>query len=236
MYWKLNTQSPPTIKHDRTWSNTPGRCLPAKDLWRLGCFLTLRLSAQSSCSRKAFACFCCKNWLHPVSGGRDVPNRGWPWWQERTHTELDGRFLPGSKCPPPTHFRGTETTLSPLWLNKSLCYSTYLFGCIGSSWRHTGSSFHHVRSFLVVHELASHSYRLSCPEACGILVTQPGIEPASPALQDGILNHWTTRESPWLLSLFRPLYQRPENYFFFFSLKGQIVSILGFVGQRVLLL
>ena len=135
---------------------------------------------------------------------------------KKEHTQnWMGGFYQGGKCPPPTHLRGTETNLSPLWLYKSLCYSTYLFGCIGSSWWHTGSSFHHVRSFLVVHELASHSYRLSCPEACGILVTQPGIEPAFLALQDGILNHWTTRESPWLLSLFRPLYQRPENNFFF---------------------
>ena len=28
---------------------------------------------------------------------------------------------------------------------------------------------------------------LSCPVACGILVPRPGIEPASPALQDGFL-------------------------------------------------
>ena len=28
---------------------------------------------------------------------------------------------------------------------------------------------------------------LSCPAACRILVPQPGIEPASPALQDGFL-------------------------------------------------
>ena len=36
---------------------------------------------------------------------------------------------------------------------------------------------------------------LSCPTACGILVPQPGIEPASPALEDGFL---TTSELPLL--------------------------------------
>ena len=30
--------------------------------------------------------------------------------------------------------------------------------------------------------------------ACGILVPQPGIKPAPPALEVGSLNHWTTRE------------------------------------------
>ena len=30
--------------------------------------------------------------------------------------------------------------------------------------------------------------------ACGILIPQPGIEPAAPALEERSLNHWTTRE------------------------------------------
>ena len=36
-----------------------------------------------------------------------------------------------------------------------------------------------------------------CPQctACGILVPQPGIEPASPAWEAQSLNHWTTREA-----------------------------------------
>ena len=210
--------------------------LPAKNIWRLGCFLTLRVNTQSSCSRKAFVCFCCKNW-HPILCQvermcRTETNLGDK--KENTQNRMGG-FYQGGKHPPPTHLRGTETNLPPLWLYKSLCYSIYLFGCIGSQWWHTGSSFHHVGSSLVEHKLASCSYRLSCPEACGILVSQSGIKPASPALQDGILNHWTTRESPWLLSLFQPLCQRPENIFFF-SLKGQIAGILGFVGQVVLIL
>ena len=32
--------------------------------------------------------------------------------------------------------------------------------------------------------------------AYGILVPQPGIEPAPPALEGQSLNHWTTREAP----------------------------------------
>ena len=32
--------------------------------------------------------------------------------------------------------------------------------------------------------------------ACGILVPQPGIEPAPPALEGWILNHCTTRKAP----------------------------------------
>ena len=32
--------------------------------------------------------------------------------------------------------------------------------------------------------------------ACGILVPQPGFEPAPPALEAQSLNHWTAREVP----------------------------------------
>ena len=44
---------------------------------------------------------------------------------------------------------------------------------------------------------------LSFPMACGILVPQPGIEPTTPALEGGFLNHWTTREVPTLRFLTR---------------------------------
>ena len=40
---------------------------------------------------------------------------------------------------------------------------------------------------------------------CGILVPQPGIEPALPAVKVQSLSHWTTREAP-------------QVYFFFFYL------------------
>ena len=54
-------------------------------------------------------------------------------------------------------------------------------GCIGSQ-------LHHAGSFIVVHRPSSYmACRLSCSIACGILVPQPGIEPASPALQSRFL-------------------------------------------------
>ena len=39
---------------------------------------------------------------------------------------------------------------------------------------------------------------LSCPVACGILASWPGIKPVSFALEGIFLNHWTTREVPQL--------------------------------------
>ena len=38
--------------------------------------------------------------------------------------------------------------------------------------------------------------------AHGILTPWPGIEPVPPALEDGVLNHWTSGEVPLLLSFF----------------------------------
>ena len=35
-----------------------------------------------------------------------------------------------------------------------------------------------------------------CREACGILVTQPGIEHVPPAVEVWSLNHWIAREVP----------------------------------------
>ena len=35
---------------------------------------------------------------------------------------------------------------------------------------------------------------LSCSTACGILVSRPGIKPASPALETWSLNHWATKK------------------------------------------
>ena len=40
-----------------------------------------------------------------------------------------------------------------------------------------------------------------CRAACGILVPQPGIKPAPPAVEAGSLNHWTAREVPqWIFN------------------------------------
>ena len=35
-----------------------------------------------------------------------------------------------------------------------------------------------------------------CHVACGILVSQPGVEPMPPAVEVQSLNHWTAREGP----------------------------------------
>ena len=44
-------------------------------------------------------------------------------------------------------------------------------------------------------------------KALGILVPQPRIKPVSPALRDGFLTHWTTREAPETVSLMRSLHE-----------------------------
>ena len=51
----------------------------------------------------------------------------------------------------------------------------------------------HTGSVVAVHGL-------SCPAACGILVPQPGIEPASPALQDKFLSTGWPGKSQNILS------------------------------------
>ena len=57
----------------------------------------------------------------------------------------------------------------------------FVFVCTGSSLCLTGSLVQNDFSF---------------PAARGILVPQPGIKPAFPAIGKQILNHWTTKEVP----------------------------------------
>ena len=64
----------------------------------------------------------------------------------------------------------------------------FIFGCFGSLLWCIGFSLVVLQGF-------------SCTEAGGILVPQPGIEPASPGIGMQILNHWTTREV--LVSIYR---------------------------------
>ena len=64
------------------------------------------------------------------------------------------------------------------WL-LSLFKSLSLSGCIVSQLQHWGSLLLPVISLVVVPTANG----LSCPEECGILVPQPGLKPASPALQ-----------------------------------------------------
>ena len=54
----------------------------------------------------------------------------------------------------------------------------------------------HTGSLVVAHGL-------SCPEACGILVPRPGIEPASPALEGGFLTTGPPGKSPGMRSWWR---------------------------------
>ena len=52
-------------------------------------------------------------------------------------------------------------------------------------------------------ELQKYIYIYFDFSACGILVSQPGIEPTPPALEEQSLNHWTTREVPRNLGDFK---------------------------------
>ena len=53
---------------------------------------------------------------------------------------------------------------------------------------------HHVLAAAFgIESSGSRACRLSCPEACGILVPLPGMETV-PCITRWILNHWTTRE------------------------------------------
>ena len=75
-------------------------------------------------------------------------------------------------------------TCSVAWQSVSIMIS-YWYWCFSFSVRVTSGLF-----FLSL----SVSFFWLCPTSCGILVPQPGIEPAAPALEAWSLNHWTTRE------------------------------------------
>ena len=61
--------------------------------------------------------------------------------------------------------------------------------CVRSQSCHTGSSLHHAGLLLWRTDsfVVARGHRLSCSSACGILVSRPGIEPPSPALQGRFL-------------------------------------------------
>ena len=81
-----------------------------------------------------------------------------------------------------------------LWLCRVLVVAHGIFHC-GMQALHC-SAWASLWLWRVGSVVAAHG--LSCPEACGILVRCPGIEPTSPALEGGFFNHWTTREVPIL--------------------------------------
>ena len=60
--------------------------------------------------------------------------------------------------------------------------------------------------FIWLHQVSVVVHGLSCPSACGILASLPGLEPAS-STGRLILNHWTTREvSEYLFSILQGIY------------------------------
>ena len=85
--------------------------------------------------------------------------------------------------------------------------------------------------------------RLSCPEAHGISVAQPGIEPVSPALECGFLTTEPPGESPssscWWLQMFPvALLQGPPQpshgllpFLFVFSASFMRALVIGFGAQ-----
>ena len=65
-------------------------------------------------------------------------------------------------------------------------FNIYLFTFIESLLQLAGSFLPHARSFAA--QTVFVVCGLNCPVACGVLVPQPGIKFASPALQGGFLN------------------------------------------------
>ena len=79
-----------------------------------------------------------------------------------------------------------------LFVSLSLFFSL-LFGTTRSEWHQAEPSFHYAGFFLAA------TLRLSCLTTCGILVSCPGIEPMSPALEGEFLTPGPRGKSPCLL-------------------------------------
>ena len=79
----------------------------------------------------------------------------------------------------------------------------YFFGCSGPLLRHVGFSLLAVCRLLLLWNTGSRPYGLHHPEACGILVPQPAIEPISPSLDPFLKPRCTYsgREVPFALSI-----------------------------------
>ena len=111
---------------------------------------------------------------------------------------------------------GTLEALTPVFLWSPQIYFSW---CPVSSCPHIigcSSAWLYLSSPLCLECLGSHFFFLKifwphC-EACGILVLQPKIEPAAPALELQSLSHWTTMGVPWppfLLIEILPILQGP---------------------------
>ena len=86
------------------------------------------------------------------------------------------------------HFNSTYLFVFKFIFNTYL-FLIYLFGCVGSWLQHTGSFFLDAQVSLVVGRVGSvvAVSQLSCPNACGILVPQPGTEFMFLALEGGFI-------------------------------------------------
>ena len=76
----------------------------------------------------------------------------------------------------------------------------YLFGCVGSQSDHAGS-------FIVYHGLSSCGTQASFPHGMWDLSSPTRDQSCVPCIASWILNHWTTRESPYLYYLLSRLSQ-----------------------------
>ena len=85
-----------------------------------------------------------------------------------------------------------------VFIFKKVFIYLFIFGCTGSPFQQTGSFFVAVCRLLQLWHMDERAPEhagsvvavqgLRCLGACGILVPHPGIEPSSPALEDGFLS------------------------------------------------
>ena len=98
-------------------------------------------------------------------------------------------------------FTYTHTFCLPYpYLNKYLylffLIYFYLSGCFGSQLQHSGSSLHHVESFIVAHRPCSCGMWAQLPYGMWDLSSPTRGRTHVPCIAWQILNHWTTREMP----------------------------------------
>ena len=70
-----------------------------------------------------------------------------------------------------------------------------------------------------------HCFFLALPQACSILVLQPGIEPEPPTLEAQSLNHWTAREFPKVTISEPPSLLPAPSYWFTPSRELKILNL-----------
>lgn len=130
------------------------------------------------------------------------------WYQGQAPAETCGSFLPPSwfllvaDCAGCGHFTPVSSPASPGvffcggYLNSLFVFLNYVFTCLAA---HLSCG----ASFSAAWRLPAVVCRLSCPLACGLLVSQTSIKPASPALGGGFypLDHQGKPQIPHLGAL-----------------------------------